>query len=623
MVQKVSVQKGVTFYIAERGKCVDIDIDDDVTALTFARMRRDVSISNLQYGVFTPSYFLRDVKKQFPNIKEIVIEQGVDDIDISNMMFPNVRRVLSYSYSYMTGSMLVKTGYSEAKLKNTFCRNQDEVIDLHDVILIDSFAFEGCKSVDIVNSNNVVKINDNAFAYSIFAEKKPFTNGICTIGAVLVDIEPGATEITLPDGIKSIYTGANTNINNIKCIKTANVKNLNAFSDSNLFLDSVIIDTDEYIEMPDIRTYAKRPNAFNLFVRDSNPFYCSINGVIFTKDKKKLIAYPSGREGAYKIPEGTEVIYDSAFINSRISSVKIPDSVTEIGYAAFCDCHDLSDIGFGKGISDYDDKGGSNIFARCTSLKTLKIPAYIKTIGASMFSGCEFKSLELEEGVDTISGWAFDSVDFEEITFPRSLKKMCGNNFNKAKTINVYERIPEGLISNMVSRCRRNADRPDRDIDVDNLLLKLVITDDKGKKTLYIPRYIYIGNVTSSLDLRLSNFSWRLFPQSYFNSLFIYCDDDAITQDTAIAMYQHDSSNEEAAAYLKSHSRKIVNRLLKENQEKQLAKFVGLGFLSERVLNTLLKTTQKNGMKTATSYILEMQQKSSNKKKRKTTSFRI
>lgn len=83
MVQKVSVQKGVTFYIAERGKCVDIDIDDDVTALTFARMR-DASISNLQYGVFAPSYFLRDVKKQFPNIKEIVIEQGVDDIDMQH-----------------------------------------------------------------------------------------------------------------------------------------------------------------------------------------------------------------------------------------------------------------------------------------------------------------------------------------------------------------------------------------------------------------------------------------------------------------------------------------------------------------------------------------------------------
>lgn len=621
MIQKVSVQKGVTFYIAELGKCVDIDIDDDVTTLTFARMR-DASIQNLSYGTYAPSYFLRDVKKQFPNVKEIVIERDVDDIDISNMMFPNVRRVLSRSYSYATWSMLIKTGYGEARLENTFCRNQDEVIDLNDIVSIDKLAFEGCKSVDIVNSNNIAKISDNAFAYSMFAEKRTFTNGICTIGAVLVDVEPGATEITLPDGIKSIYTGADTNINDIKCIKTANVKNLNAFSDSSLFLDSVIIDTDEYIEMPDIRTYAKCPNAANLFVRDSNPFYCSINGVIFTKDKKKLIAYPSGREGAYEIPEGTEVIYGSAFINSRISSVKIPDSVTEIGYSAFCDCHDLSDIGFGRGISDYDDKGGSNIFARCTSLKTLKIPAYIKTIGASMFSGCELKSLELEEGVDTISGWAFDSVDFEEITFPRSLKKMCGNNFNKVKTINVHERIPEGLISNMVSRYRRNADHPDRDIDAD-LLLKLVITDDEGEKTLYIPRYIYIGKVTSSLDLRLSNFSWRLFPQSYFNSLFMYCDDDAITQDTAIAMYQYDSSNEEAAAYLKSHSRKIVNRLLKENQEEQLAKFVGLGFLSERVLNTLLKTAQKNGMKTATSYILDIQQKNSNKKKRKTTSFRI
>lgn len=622
MIQKVSVQKGVTFYIAELGECVDIDIDDDVTTLTFARMR-DASIQNLSYGAYAPSYFLRDVKKQFPSIKEIVIEYGVDDIDISNMMFPNVRMVLSHSYSYATWSMLIKTGYSEAKLENTFCRNQDEVIDLHDVVSIDSFAFEGCKSVDIVNSSNITKIKDNAFAYSMFAEKRTFTNGICTIGAVLVDVEPGATEIMLPDGIKSIYTGVDTNINNIKCIKTANIKSLNAFSDSSLFLDSIIIDTDEYIEMPDIRTYAKRPNAANLFVRDSNPFYCSINGVIFTKDRKKLIAYPSGREGAYEIPEGTEVIYGSAFINSRISSVKIPDSVTEIGYSAFCDCHDLSDIGFGRGISDYDDKGGSNIFTRCTSLKMLKVPGYIKTIGTSMFSECEFKSLELEEGVNTISSWAFDSVDFEEVTLPHSLKKICSNNFNKAKTINVHERIPEGLISNMVSRYKHNADRSGGDIDVDNLLLKLVITDDEGEKTLYIPRYIYIGQVVSSLDLRLSNFSWRLFPQSYFNSLFMYCDDDAITQDTAIAMYQYDSNNEEAAAYLKSHSRKIVNRLLKENQEEQLAKFVGLGFLSERVLNTLLKTTQKNGMKTATSYILDMQQKNSNKKKRKTTSFRI
>lgn len=323
MIQKVSVQKGVTFYIAELGKCVDIDIDDDVTTLTFARMR-DASIQNLSYGTYAPSYFLRDVKKQFPNVKEIVIERDVDDIDISNMMFPNVRRVLSRSYSYATWSMLIKTGYGEARLENTFCRNQDEVIDLNDIVSIDKLAFEGCKSVDIVNSNNIAKISDNAFAYSMFAEKRTFTNGICTIGAVLVDVEPGTTEITLPDGIKSIYTGADTNINDIKCIKTANVKNLNAFSDSSLFLDSVIIDTDEYIEMPDIRTYAKCPNAANLFVRDSNPFYCSINGVIFTKDKKKLIAYPSGREGAYEIPEGTEVIYGSAFINSRISSLTAP-----------------------------------------------------------------------------------------------------------------------------------------------------------------------------------------------------------------------------------------------------------------------------------------------------------
>ena len=240
MIQKISAQQGVTFYIGKRGKCVDIDIDDNVTTLTFARMR-DASIKNRAYP---PSYFLRNVKKQFPNVREIVIEQGVTDIDISNMMFPNVRKVYSYSYLFASGGMLMTTSYNQNKLKNTFCRNPDETVDLLGVTTIDGFAFEGCKSTDIVNDREVGCICDNAFAGSVFSEKRVYKDGMCIVGTVLFDVEPGVTGITLPYGLKSIYSGTDSNIKDIKCIKTESVERLNAFINSNILLDNVEIDTD-------------------------------------------------------------------------------------------------------------------------------------------------------------------------------------------------------------------------------------------------------------------------------------------------------------------------------------------------------------------------------------------
>jgi hypothetical protein len=66
-----------------------------------------------------------------------------------------------------------------------------------------------------------------------------------------------------------------------------------------------------------------------------NPIFSSVDGVLFSKDMKTLIAYPGGKSHSYTIPNSITSIGDAAFAGTQLTSVTIPDSVTSIGDQAF------------------------------------------------------------------------------------------------------------------------------------------------------------------------------------------------------------------------------------------------------------------------------------------------
>ena len=84
----------------------------------------------------------------------------------------------------------------------------------------------------------------------------------------------------------------------------------------------------------------------SISVSKVNLHYCDVDGVLFDKDKKILVAFPNAKKDAYYIPEGTEIIDHFAFKTCKISELHIPSSVMRIEANAFYGCKKLKHIFF-------------------------------------------------------------------------------------------------------------------------------------------------------------------------------------------------------------------------------------------------------------------------------------
>lgn len=72
-----------------------------------------------------------------------------------------------------------------------------------------------------------------------------------------------------------------------------------------------------------------------VYVDEDNPYFCSADGVLYSKDMSILIWCPSGKTGRFEVPNSVKAIAAGAFQYSKISDVQLPDGVEILGRCAF------------------------------------------------------------------------------------------------------------------------------------------------------------------------------------------------------------------------------------------------------------------------------------------------
>ncbi len=185
------------------------------------------------------------------------------------------------------------------------------------------------------------------------------------------------------------------------------------------------------------------PNLLSVNVDQGNAVYSSVDGVLFSKDKKTLIVCPKRKSGAYAIPSGVKVIGKSAFAGcSNLTGVTIPDGVEKIGEGAFTNSG-ITSLELPDSVTVMEN----NALINCSSLTSLKLSANLTKIGDYALSGIGVESLALPASVTSIGSQAFQSCgSLKSLVIPASVTSIGCYAFNycSAALTSVEFKAPSG-----------------------------------------------------------------------------------------------------------------------------------------------------------------------------------
>jgi hypothetical protein len=147
-------------------------------------------------------------------------------------------------------------------------------------------------------------------------------------------------------------------------------------------------------------------------------------------------------EGTRSFPNA----YNSAFGTfpyNNVTSVALPNSVTNIGDGAFYDCQSLTNVALPNSLTSISEAA----FSLCGSLPRIELPSSLVSIGAGAFSLCsKLENIAIPEGVTNLGAGAFDASGLATVTIPSSVTRINEGTFANCSSLSSVT-LPQSLVS--------------------------------------------------------------------------------------------------------------------------------------------------------------------------------
>ena len=306
-----------------------------------------------------------------------------------------------------------------SSIKNIFIPNG--------VISIDGLAFGGCanlKSIEVDVNNNKYSSQDGI----LYNKDK----------TQIIKVPLAKTVIKILDSVTSISPLA---FSGCTCITSITAGANNAVYSSQ---DGILFNKNktQIIRVPQTKTEITIPDSVtsigdmaftgcqslaSIIVDKNNTEYTSVNGILYDKDKNKIIRVPQAKT-EIEILNGVNTIGHHAFEGcANLTSISIPDTVKLIGKFAFEQCNGLKSITIPDNVTFI----GNWAFTNCANLKSVILPNSITAISGFTFSFCEnLESITIPDNVTSIGGRAF--------SWCKRLKSVAFGDNSKLKSIDDY-----------------------------------------------------------------------------------------------------------------------------------------------------------------------------------------
>ncbi len=408
------------------------------------------------------------------SLKEIYIGDGVESVHISAAVPIENINVSKKNPNYTSVKGVLFNKDKTVLQRYPVGRTASKYTVPEGVTVLGSSAFLDSVYLEEIKMPDTVKeIKGNCFNNCVKLSKISFSDSLETIGYSAFLNCDSIKSIKLPESVVAISAyaflscDALTDVEIPKNLKTLDFSAFNGCSEIREIKLGAKITKMEYSYYPPFRNLSSLES---ITVDKKNKSYTSIDGVLFSKDKKELIKYPSEKsDSKYTVPSSVETIWQCAFEDSdnlkkiifndslknigylsfaycdAITSVEIPDSVTNMAYRAFPDCDSLETVNIGSGVeSTY-----ISWFEGCDNLKTINVDKknkYIASVDGVLYDKELTRIIDYPYGspnesfkisADIVNAYNVNGINLKSIEVSSKNKNYTAENgilYNKEKT---------------------------------------------------------------------------------------------------------------------------------------------------------------------------------------------